>query len=75
MRKSAQLIEQVKDTVGKLETNVEDDGFGGVPVCGANTSSPVIDQAYYIDEITYRIGGKIYVENAPHDVSPRTGLP
>ena len=26
----------------------------GIPVCGANLSSPVVDQAYYIDEIHYR---------------------
>ena len=37
---------------------------GGIPVCGANLSSPVVDQAYYIDEIHYRIGNRIYIENA-----------
>jgi hypothetical protein len=36
----------------------------GIPVCGANLSSPVVDQAYYIDEIHYRIGNKVYIENA-----------
>jgi hypothetical protein len=36
----------------------------GVPVCGANLSSPVVDQANYIDEIHYRIGNKLYIENA-----------
>ena len=36
----------------------------GIPVCGANLSSPVVDQAYYIDEIHYRIGNRIYIENA-----------
>ena len=25
----------------------------GIPVCGANLSSPVVDQANYIDEIHY----------------------
>ena len=30
----------------------------GVPVCGANLSSPVVDQANYISEIHYRIGNK-----------------
>ena len=34
----------------------------GIPVCGANLSSPVVDQAYYIDEIHYR--NRIYIENA-----------
>ena len=37
---------------------------GGIPVCGANLSSPVVDQAYYIDEIHYRIGNRLYIENA-----------
>jgi hypothetical protein len=36
----------------------------GIPVCGANLSSPVIDQAYYIDEIHYKIGNRVYIENA-----------
>jgi hypothetical protein len=36
----------------------------GVPVCGANLSSPVVDKAYYIDQIHYRIGNRMYIENA-----------
>jgi hypothetical protein len=36
----------------------------GVPVCGANLSSPVVDTAYYIDEVHYRIGNRMYIENA-----------
>ena len=36
----------------------------GIPVCGANLSSPVVDQAKYIAEIHYRIGNKAYIENA-----------
>ena len=36
----------------------------GIPVCGANLSSPVVDQANYIDEIYYRIGNKLYIESA-----------
>jgi hypothetical protein len=39
-------------------------GEQGIPVCGANLSSPVVDQAYYIDEIRYRIGNRLYIENA-----------
>ena len=31
----------------------------GIPVCGANLSSPVVDQAKYIAEIHYRIGNKV----------------
>jgi hypothetical protein len=36
----------------------------GVPVCGANLSSPVVDKAYYIEQIHYRIGNRMYIENA-----------
>ena len=36
----------------------------GIPVCGANLSSPVVDQAYYIKEIHYKIGNRTYIENA-----------
>ena len=36
----------------------------GIPVCGANLSSPVLDQANYIDEIHYTIGNRGYIENA-----------
>jgi hypothetical protein len=36
----------------------------GIPICGANLSSPVVDQANYIDEIHYKIGYRVYIENA-----------
>jgi hypothetical protein len=36
----------------------------GIPVCGANLSTPVVDQANYIYEIHYKIGDKVYIENA-----------
>jgi hypothetical protein len=36
----------------------------GIPVCGANLSSPVVDKAHYIEEIHYRIGNRLYIENA-----------
>lgn len=46
-----------------LEKQQEED-IQGVPVCGANFTSPVVDTAYYIDEIHYKIGNKTYIENA-----------
>jgi len=36
----------------------------GVPVCGANLSSPVINTANFIDQIDYKIGTRLYIENA-----------
>lgn len=49
------LVEQEIEEIEEIE---------GVPVCGANLSSPVVDTAYYIDEIHYKIGNRMYVENA-----------
>jgi hypothetical protein len=54
---SSQLTEQ--------EEEKEGNGLiSSVPVCGANLSTPVIDKAYYINEIQYRIGERLYIENA-----------
>ena len=36
----------------------------GVPICGANLSTPVIDTSNFISEIHYQIGNKLYIENA-----------
>ncbi|HZA70333.1 MAG TPA: hypothetical protein VE548_11600 [Nitrososphaeraceae archaeon] len=42
----------------------EEPSVWGVPVCGGNLSTPVLDLAYYIDEIHYKIGERLYIENA-----------
>ncbi len=42
----------------------QQEGAGGIPVCGGNLSSPVVDQAHYIEEIHYTIGNRMYIENA-----------
>lgn len=36
----------------------------GIPVCGGNLSTPVIDTTNYIGEIHYQIGSRQYIENA-----------
>jgi hypothetical protein len=36
----------------------------GVPVCGANLSSPVYDRTNFITEVHYKIGTRLYIENA-----------
>ena len=53
---SSILLEKEQEQQSQLEQ--------GVPVCSANLSSPVVDQANYIDEIHYRIGYRVYIENA-----------
>ena len=34
----------------------------GVPVCGANLSSPVFDRTNFIGEVHYRIGTRLYIK-------------
>ena len=53
------LIEKQEEEQQEGEAQMQ-----GIPVCGANLSSPVVDQANYIDEIHYKIGDKVYIENA-----------
>ena len=36
----------------------------GIPICGANLSTPVICISNFISEIHYQIGNKLYIENA-----------
>jgi hypothetical protein len=50
------LIQQVE--------NEEVEEMGGIPVCSANLSSPVIDTANYIGEVHYKIGNRLYIEHA-----------
>lgn len=46
-----------------LENN-ETKEEAGIPVCGRNLSTPVIDTSNYINEIHYQIGSRQYIENA-----------
>ena len=52
------LIQQVEENAEE-ETVVE-----GVPVCSANLVSPVTDIAYFIEQVHYKIGTRLYIENA-----------
>jgi hypothetical protein len=42
----------------------KDEELGGIPICGANLSSPVTDTVNYIGEVHYRIGNRLYIEHA-----------
>jgi hypothetical protein len=54
-----------KNIIQQVEENVEEDiVVEGVPVCGANLVSPVTDTANFIGEIHYKIGSRLYIENA-----------
>lgn len=39
-------------------------GQSGVPVCAANLVSPVTDTTNFIRQIHYKIGTRLYIENA-----------
>jgi len=53
--------------VQHLEENEQE--VEGVPVCGANLSSPVFDTANYIEQVHYRIGTRLYIENADYGLN------
>jgi len=48
----------------KQEEEYEEELVSGVPICGSNLSTPVVDRAYHTAEIYYRIGDRMYIENA-----------
>jgi hypothetical protein len=50
-RKQESMIGQIED-------------IRGVPICGSNFSTPVTDNSHFISEIHYRIGNRLYIENA-----------
>ena len=52
------IIQQVEEN-GEQVIAVE-----GVPVCSANLVSPVTDIAYFIEQVHYKIGTRLYIENA-----------
>jgi hypothetical protein len=55
------LVQQVEENKEEKE-KVED--VIGVPVCGGNLSSPVVDTVNYIGEVHYKMGTRLYIENA-----------
>jgi hypothetical protein len=57
------LIQQVEEHE-KQEIEKEDQDIIGVPICGRNLSSPVVDTVNYIGEVHYKIGTRLYIENA-----------
>lgn len=46
------------------EQEQEDELFEGIAVCGTNLSTPVVDISAYIHEIHYKVGTRLYIENA-----------
>jgi hypothetical protein len=40
------------------------DQISRLGVAGSNLSSPVVDRSAYINEIHYKVGNRLYIENA-----------
>ncbi len=36
----------------------------GIPICGSNFATPITDYSQFMREIHYRIGDRLYIENA-----------
>jgi hypothetical protein len=53
-----------KNLIQQVQENEEEDVVEGVPVCGANLVSPVTDTANFIGQVHYKIGARLYIENA-----------
>jgi hypothetical protein len=47
-----------------IVTEQEQEMLEGIPVCAANLSTPVVDTSVYINEIHYKVGNRLYIENA-----------
>jgi hypothetical protein len=58
-----EAYEEAMDNSLIQEPENEEDVLG-VPVCGANLSSPVFDRTNFITEVYYKIGTRLYIENA-----------
>jgi len=46
------------------EQDQEEKLFEGIAVCGTNLSTPVVDTSAYINEVRYKVGNMLYIENA-----------
>jgi hypothetical protein len=48
----------------ELESERELVEIDGVPICGSNFTSPITNRSQFLNEVHYRIGDKLYIENA-----------
>jgi hypothetical protein len=46
------------------EQEQEEELFEGIAVCSTTLSTPVVDTSPYINEIHYKVGNRLYIENA-----------
>ncbi|HEX9319481.1 MAG TPA: hypothetical protein VF884_11150 [Nitrososphaeraceae archaeon] len=48
-----------QESISQLEEEIN-----GIPICGSNFATPIIDNSQFLREIHYRIGNRLYIENA-----------
>jgi len=55
----------VMKTIEKQESKSElVEGVDGIPICSSNLRTPVTNRTQFIREVHYRIGDRLYIENA-----------
>jgi hypothetical protein len=57
------LLSAMSTTATEVQEQ-EEELFEGIAVCGTNLSTPVLDTSAYIGEIHYKVGNRLYIENA-----------
>ncbi len=46
------------------EQEQEEELIEGIAICDTSLSTPVVDRSVYIHEIHYKVGNRLYIENA-----------
>jgi hypothetical protein len=46
------------------EQGQEEELFEGIAICDISLSTSVVDRSAYINEIHYKVGNRLYIENA-----------
>jgi hypothetical protein len=46
------------------EQEQEEELCEGIAICDTSLSTPVVDRSAYINEIHYKVGNRLYIENA-----------
>jgi len=47
----------------RIELSKEDE-LEGIPICYSNLATPVTNRTDFIQEVSYKIGKRLYIENA-----------
>jgi hypothetical protein len=50
--------------IGNQEQEQEEELFEEIAICDTSLSIPVVDRSAYINEIHYKVGDRLYIENA-----------